>query len=119
VFPTFDMCALMNLTENYGKTNATAVIPQVGIFNQSFIKQQIDVLHENTREYFPEKFHPCPLKVDDLTVFNYSSILKNDFERTLPDGDYRYEHKYWTDDDENVFTKVVYEKYKTGEDPLF
>jgi hypothetical protein len=109
----------MNISGVVNDPDASFDIPQVGIFNQSFILEESIRIFKNTQEKHFSKFHPCPMRVDDISVINHTSTEKIDFERTLPDGDYRYEHKYWNDDDDNVFTKTIYEKYKTGEDPLF
>ena len=67
----------------------------------------------------PEKVYLCPLQHDDLKLFRSSSSNKFDFEKIQPDGDYRYEHKYWTDDDENIYTNTVNEMFKTAEDAFF
>jgi hypothetical protein len=90
-------------------------IPQIGVFNKTFIREQIVKLSEK----LAQGIHLCPLVQDDFKEFNYSSEGKQDFEKTLPDGDYRYEHKYWNDEDENIFTKTVYERFKTGEEAFF
>jgi hypothetical protein len=109
----------MNISGVMNDPDASFDIPQVGIFNKSFVLQEAIKSFKRAQEINPAIFHPCPMRVDDIKVINYTSTDKNDFEHTLPDGDYRYEHKYWNDDDDNVFTKTIYEKYKTGEDPLF
>lgn len=67
----------------------------------------------------PEKIHPCPLHQNDLKEFNFSGSPKFEFETFMPDGDYRYEYKYWNDEDDNIFQKQVYETYKTGEEAFF
>ena len=71
----------------------------------------------NKRE--PERIHECPLHRDDLKAYNVLSLQKHDFEKIMPEGDYRYEHKVFADDDDNIFTKTVFERYKTGEKSFF
>lgn len=51
-----------------------------------------------------------------IKQLNFSSNNKFDFETLMLDGDYRYEHKFWSDEGENIFQKTVFEKFKTGED---
>ena len=103
-----------------GKLDTIANMPLVGVFNESFVREGIKSIFENAIAKYPEKVHPCPLRRDDLKFFNFSSNNnKFDFEKIQPDGDYRYEHKFWRDDDENIFTHTVYEKFKTGEDAFF
>jgi hypothetical protein len=109
----------MNISQVIDDPEASFDIPQVGIFNQSFVLQEAIKSLKRAKNKYLSKFHPCPIRADDFKVINYTSTDKNDFERTLPDGDYRYEHKYWNDDDDNVFTSTIYEQFKTGEDPLF
>lgn len=89
---------------------------QVSIFNASFIRENILKAMEAVKKAkASHKFQRCPLIHDAFIETNVSSNTKMDFERTLPNGDYRYEHKFRSDDDHNVFTKTVYETFNTGE----
>lgn len=90
-------------------------IPAVGVLSESSIRELIEMYMNNKNEESFHNLHPCPLQVDDMRVYNYSSNRKLDFEKLQPDGDYRYVHKFWNDDDENIFTATIYERFKTGE----
>ena len=91
------VCAFQN-----GNLDTIANMPLFGVFYESFVREVIKSIFENAIAKYPEKVHPCPLQRDDLQFFNYSSNDKIDFEKIQPDGDYRYEHKFWSDGDENI-----------------
>ena len=120
-WPAYEFCIYANMSALYksGKFDTIQTFPLVGVFNESFIKERVKYVFDRVNAEHPEKFHPCPLQRDDLKLLNFSSNNKHDFERTQPDGDYRYEHKYWNDEDENIFTHTVYEQFKTGEYAFF
>jgi len=65
-------------------------------------------------DHMPEKLHPCPLLRDDLKDINVSSSIKQDFEKMLPHGEYRYDHKFWNEEDDLIFFKSIYERFNTG-----
>jgi hypothetical protein len=68
---------------------------------------------------YHDKFQPCPLKPDFFKNYNFSANNKFDFEKVLPSGDYKYVHRYWNDDDTNIFTYIVHEQFKTDAKPFF
>lgn len=96
-----------------------ADVPKIALYNISFMKRLILETRNSVVNRFPDKLHSCPLHRDDAKVFNVSSHYKNFWETSFPDGDYRYEHKVWTDDDDAVFNVTICERFKTGEDPFF
>lgn len=111
---------IFNLTEFLTKDKVTKTkLPKIGVYNESFVANELINLKGRFDEEGSDAFHPCPPNRNDFKQFNFSSNTKMDFEKIMPDGDYRYEHKAWNDDDENVFTKIVYERFKTGEDSFF
>ena len=118
-WPHFEVCSFMNIT-NFMKLGddikSKIKLPLVGIFNDSFVRDTAQVFYDQED---PQKRHPCPLLKDDIKRYNYSSSKKFSFEMLQPDGDYRYEHKVWSDEDANIFTATIYEKFKTGEESFF
>lgn len=117
---TPDICYLHKLILDMEKSpDGSFAMPKVGYYNETFIRMHVISLAERIRKFNPEKLHLCPMRLDDLKYYNQSSLNKSEHEFYLPDGDYRYEHKYSNDEDDNVFTKTIYEKFNTGEDPLF
>ena len=116
-WPKLEMCAFFNISEFFHPDKIDSIkLPGVGIFNNSIVKSQVLKAMERTDRY---KFHPCPVSEDFFYYVNVSSQIKMDFETILPDGDYKFDHRYWTDDDETVFRNIVYEKFKTMEDAFF
>jgi hypothetical protein len=91
-------------------------LPLYGVFNSSMVKKLLKDAINYHEKYIDGGVQPCPLHKNYFKIFNFSTYAKNDFEKILPNGDYRYEHKYWNDQDENIFTKTVYERFKTMED---
>jgi hypothetical protein len=94
----------------------TVNLPQIGIFNQSMVANLWARLVDYIQKYDSEKLKPCPLTNHDINMYNFSASIKQDFEQILPSGDYRYDHRLWNDEDENIFSKSVYERFKTMED---
>jgi hypothetical protein len=119
-FPQVEVCSIADSILSVNNENIhNFTVPMFGIYNQSFIRDRIVEAKETFNRRFPGRLHQCPLQRDDFKLYNISSYIKNDFEKILPDGDYRYEHKFWNDDDENIFTVTVYEAFKTGEPAFF
>lgn len=48
-------------------------------------------------------FEPCPVKVQSIKFYNFSSSQKQEFEKMMPNGEYKYEHRFWNDEDDNIF----------------
>lgn len=96
--------------------NATFEVPEIALFNQTFVKTFLLKAKSDYEETNPQKLHRCPLDRDFFKFYNFSSSSKYDFEKILPNGDYKYEHKVLTDDDENIFAVSIYETFKTEED---
>lgn len=101
------------------KDNSNFKAPAIGIYNDSFIRGNIYKFQADFESINPDKLHRCPLKRNLLKEFNISSSNKLEFETVLPNGDYKYQHKIWNDGEDNIFTKTVYETYKTDEDSFF
>lgn len=95
--------------------STTMSVPLIGIFNASFVRDWLTLLYDKYDKYWPDKLHFCPMLPNDMNVYNLSSSVKEPFETLLPDGEYRYEHRYWNDDDDNIFTKFIYEQFNTKE----
>jgi hypothetical protein len=115
-YPRVEICGFLNATSSFKQGTETMKLPQLGIFNQSMIANIWRRAIAYLQEYDHEKLKPCPLMNHDINMNNYSASIKQDFEKILPDGDYRYEHRMWNDEDENIFSKSVYERFKTMED---
>jgi hypothetical protein len=108
------------LTRDITEKGIDAVkFPDVGIFNTSMLENIVYRFILYLSETAPKRIAPCPLVKDWLNDYNISAYIKQDFERILPDGEYKYEHRFWNDRDENIFTKTVYERFKTMEDAFF
>lgn len=114
--PKFDICALLDICVKIDN-NVTFEVPEIAIFNQTFVKKFVyDTKSGYERNYNNQKIHRCPLERNFFQVYNFSSNLKHDFEKLLPNGDYRYEHKVLTEDDETIFAASIYETFKTQEE---
>ena len=113
--PRFDLCALLNLTEIVKNNGKVKRVPSVGVYNESFIRERVVDILAGIKKYYPDKFHACPMHRDDLKIYDFPSSYKHAFEEILPDGDYRYERKLFNDDDDNVLTYTIYQKFSTRE----
>ena len=110
----------MNLTghSNLNEVEASK-LPRIGLFNSTMVRTVMNMVKKFVRKSNSTALHPCPMINGDLSVFNVSSYIKHDFETIMPDGDYRYEHMYWNDEDELVYKKTVFERFKTMEESFF
>lgn len=74
---------------------------------------------EHLEKNYPNKILRCPLESNFMKDYNSSSRIKNDFETILPNGDYRYERRFYNDEDDNIYSSTVYEAFNTREDSFF
>lgn len=118
-YPKIEMCQFLNLTGINPDDVTMDKVPMVSIFNQTSSLQWGLRMRNFWINAFPDKFHSCPLYGDDFKFMNFSSNNKHDLEKMMPDGDYRYEHKIWNDDDDLIFQAGIYERFKTGEAAFF
>lgn len=117
-----EVCQFLNLTKNEQVVDSyfkNVDVPKFSIYNESFVKIILNTALERYKIVYAKKLHPCPLDRNHLKDFNTSSSYKFDFETLMPDGDYKYEHTNWNDEDDNIFQKTVYEKFRTGEESFF
>ena len=105
----------MNFTDIFKNHGKIKEVPSVGIYNETFVRSRLVEFFTTLKRSYPDKLHPCPVHRDDLKFFNFSSTQKIEFEKILPDGDYRYERKFFNNDDDNIFSFTVYEKFVTRE----
>ena len=116
-WPLLELCAFLNISDFLHPDKIDSVkLPGIGVFNNSMVKGQVLKAMET---FDKDQLHPCPLSKDFFYRTNQSSLQKMEFETILPDGDYKFDHSYWTDDDAQVYRFVVYEKFKTMEDAFF
>lgn len=113
-FPKVELCYFANLTQ---KTEAGLPLPS--IFNNTFSWDWALPLIQQMKEMYPEKVHPCPFEGLEFQFYNFSSSNKMDIEKSLPSGDYRYQHTFFNDEDSLMFQTTVYEKFITGENSFF
>lgn len=122
ISPKFEICFYLNLSKILYNASQDDIdrlkIPGIpGSFNTTVIKKQWVMLYNRFKDN-AEKTQPCPLHQDFLKFRNFSSLDKHEFEYFLPSGDYKYQHRFLNDQDENVFEFKVYETFKTGKRPL-
>lgn len=113
--PKVDVCPFLDIFMDI-KNKRNFKVPAFSFYNESFIRENVIKYQADFERLNPNMMQRCPLKRDFFKTYNISSSNKQAFETILPNGDYRYEHKVWSDDDENIFTKTVYETFKTEED---
>lgn len=124
MMPKFEVCFYLNLSRFIDNATQDDIdryeIPEIsGLFNVSVIKKGMMAVFKRYKDNpIAAKTQPCPLHKDFLKFINYSSMKKNDFEHYLPSGDYKSQHRYWNDRDENVFECKTYETLKTVKNPL-
>jgi hypothetical protein len=115
--PKADLCSFLNLSTAIQKEGIDSVkLPGYGVFNNTMVKNILEGFYQYHEKYVPGGISTCPVNRDYFKIYNYSSSIKNEFEKILPNGDYRYEHRIWNGQDDNIFTKTVYERFKTMED---
>jgi hypothetical protein len=113
--PQIEVCAFFNLSKEIKEVGIDSVkLPEVGNFEGTPVKDFVMSIIRIMEENYPKKFQPCPLKPDFFTNYNISAYVKYDFEKNLPSGDYKYVHRYWNDDDKNILTYTVHEKFTTN-----
>lgn len=115
----FEACQFLNLTRFNEENLMDQNLPGIAIFNKSLVHDIILEVIKILKKLAPEKLHPCPLTGDFFHFLNYQSDWKQEHEKIMPDGDYRFDHKFWNDEDEKVFEFNVYETFKTREKSFF
>jgi hypothetical protein len=113
--PQIEICAFFNLSKAIREVGIDSVkLPEIGTFQGKTVKDFAISIIRIIETNYSKKFQPCPLKPDFFKNYNISAYVKYDFEKNLPSGDYKYVHRYWDDDDNNIFTYIVHEKFTTN-----
>lgn len=89
-------------------------IHNISFLNESVTRNELLKQIDFKRNYQSDSISPCPFQSFHLNHKDFSSNNKKDFEKLLPHGDYKYDHKVWSDDDGNILTISVYERFNTG-----
>ena len=55
--PRFDLCALLNLTEIVKNNGKVKRVPNIGVYNESFIRERAEEALAGIKKYYPDKFH--------------------------------------------------------------
>lgn len=119
--PEFEACGYLNLTASLTDGQDPLKDPifvsmiQANPAVAQFLTKTISFL----KEKLSNRLRPCPIKQSLMSGYNVSAYLKLDFEKLFPSGDYRYDHHLWNDEDSNIFTRIVFERFRTNSRKLF
>ena len=118
-WPQFEICSFLNMTANLPQGNIIDIIKRtkfssVLIYNETVVQNTMIMLAEKYKDSLNERLHPCPLDTDSFKEYNISSSLKQPFEYYFPSGEYRYTHRFWNDEDDEIYTRIIYERFLTG-----
>jgi hypothetical protein len=86
-------------------------MPMLHRFNSTFNMQYLNGLAKIGIRNYNKSSVGCPIKGKDFQFFNYSGKMPH--EKNYPRGDYKYEHRLYTDDDEELYKMTVYEHYES------
>lgn len=117
-YPRIELCSIFESFKRL-KGNRNLPIPLVGNFNESYVRKKMLQASEHLEKNYPNKILRCSLESNFMKDYNSSSRIKNDFETILPNGDYRYERRFYNDEDDNIYSSTVYEAFNTREDSFF
>jgi hypothetical protein len=116
-FPLFEICSMLKQISGLEKgLNSSVEFPVINGFS---VQDMLFYLKSYYEENFPKKLKPCPITNDFVTDLNVSAYIKHDFEKSLPSGNYKYVHRIFNDEDANIFTKIVFESFKTNTKKFF
>lgn len=119
--PRLELCQFKNISSLLvdGVIPDDVEVPAVSIFNNTYVRSMANGFLKAFKNSSNYEMSPCPFLKNDLRWINESSSSQSNVIAKLPNGDYRKHFSFFNDDDKNVFTRILYERYLTHEDSWF